>query len=213
VNVSEYLDSVREVLRDLPVAPIDECVNRIHRAYGAGRTIFLIGNGGSASAASHLAQDLAKGVILDQTVSQRIRALSLTDNVSYITAVANDDGYEFVYSAQLRTFASDGDLLIVISTSGHSRNILQALAVAKGRNMSIIGITGGNGSPLRDASDLVIGVPSADIGLIEGVHSVIFHYIASTLRSRISGVPVDAAALMSTGTLQSLSPAISVTTA
>lgn len=208
MNVREYVDSAHEVLRALPVDAIEECVSRLHRAYEAGRTIFIIGNGGSAAAASHLAQDLAKGAVLDWTAPRRIRALSLTDNVSYITAVANDDGYEFVYSAQLRAFASAGDLLIVISTSGRSPNVLEAVAVARARNMTIVGITGGTESPLRNASDLVIAVPVVDVGLIEGIHSVIFHYIACALRARISGVPVDAAALTPVGELHSFLPVV-----
>lgn len=209
MNVREYVESANQALRALPVDAIDECVDRIQRAYESSRAVFIVGNGGSAAAASHLAQDLAKGVVVDRAASHRIRALSLTDNVSYITAVANDDGYEYVYSTQLRTWASDGDLLIVISTSGRSRNILEALAVAKRRNMAIIGVTGGADSPLRDASDLVIAVPVTDVGLIEGVHAVVFHYIVAALRDRISGVPVDAAALTTAGALRSLLPVAS----
>jgi D-sedoheptulose 7-phosphate isomerase len=151
-------------------------------AYENDRTIFVIGNGGSAANATHFAQDLAKGVIPDQHITKRIRALSLTDNVSYITAVANDDGYQNIFSSQLRTFGSPGDLLIAISGSGNSANIIEAVMTAKALGIKCFGITGYDGGKLLPLSDSFIHVKLNDMCTVESIHSILFHYIIEKLK-------------------------------
>ncbi len=166
---------------------VNNLVDLIYDSYKNDRTIFIIGNGGSASNAAHLAQDMAKGAIYDQKVDKRIKALSLSDNISYITAVGNDDGFQHVFTSQLRTFAKEGDVLLTISCSGNSKNIIDAVEFAHSRNMKVVGVTGFDGGKLRQICDFPVHVPINDFGIVESVHSVIFHYLVIILRARIAG--------------------------
>jgi len=132
--------------------------------------IFLIGNGGSAYSASHFAQDLVKAC--------GISAESLVDNIGLVTAISNDDDYSYVFSKQLDIKYRDGDLLIAISCSGSSKNILEA---CKGRK--VISFTSGNGGELKKLS-LNVNVPTKDIYIAEGIHSLLLHYIIENLQER-----------------------------
>jgi D-sedoheptulose 7-phosphate isomerase len=149
--------------------------------------IFLIGNGGSAANASHFAEDLSKGVITDQSVEKRIRAMSLADNVPFMTASANDSGYENVFVSQLITFANQGDYLIAISGSGNSKNIIKAVEYSKIRKINVIGVTGYDGGKLKELCDISIHVPLEEMCTVESIHSIIFHYITGHLREVITG--------------------------
>ena len=191
MEIKEYLSIFKDVLDRLDGESINSMINEIHSAYSNDRTIFVIGNGGSAANASHFAQDLAKGVILDQSVEKRIRALSLTDNIAYITALANDDGYEKIFVAQMRTFANSGDLLIAISGSGNSPNVIEAVKYAKEKGIKVIGVTGYNGGKLKELSDISVHVSLNEMCMAESVHSVIFHYVISCLRSKITNEKFD----------------------
>jgi D-sedoheptulose 7-phosphate isomerase len=153
--------------------------------------VFLIGNGGSASKASHLAQDFSKGLIQNPNPSNRLKALSLTDNIPYITALGNDEGYENIFTGQLKIFANEGDYLLAISGSGNSKNIINAVNFAKSHNMTVIGVTGYDGGVLKKLSDISVHVNLNDMCMVESVHSMLFHYIVTNLRERISGVSID----------------------
>lgn len=191
MEIKEYLSIFKDVLDKLDENSIKEMINEIYNSYLKDQTIFVIGNGGSAANASHFAQDLSKGVILDQSVEKRIRALSLTDNIAYITALANDDGYEKIFVAQMRTFANNDDLLIAISGSGNSPNIIEAVNYAKNNRIKVIGITGYSGGKLKEFSDISVHVPLNEMCMSESVHSVIFHYVISYLRMKITDENFD----------------------
>lgn len=191
MEIKEYLSIFKDVLDKLDENSIKEMINEIYNSYLKDQTIFVIGNGGSAANASHFAQDLSKGVILDQSVEKRIRALSLTDNIAYITALANDDGYEKIFVAQMRTFANNDDLLIAISGSGNSPNIIEAVNYAKNNRIKVIGITGYSGGKLKELSDISVHVPLNEMCMSESVHSVIFHYVISYLRMKITDENFD----------------------
>ncbi|HOY31103.1 MAG TPA: SIS domain-containing protein [Bacteroidales bacterium] len=150
------------------------------------KTIFIIGNGGSASNASHLAQDLSRARIFYQEKECRVKALSLTDNISFITAVGNDFGYENIFSYQLQTFAEEGDVLIAISCSGNSKNVISAVHYAHSKNMTVVGITGFDGGELKRLSEINLHIPLDDFGIVESIHSAVFHYLAIELRTRFS---------------------------
>ncbi len=160
-------------------------VEALYEAYVHENIIFLIGNGGSAANASHFGQDLSKGTLPSIATSKRIRALPLTDNISFITALANDEGYESVFVEQLINLGRPADLLIAISGSGNSRNVLKAVEYANSRGMTTIGVTGFDGGVLRNIARINVHVPSDDMGLVEAVHSVIFHLAISQLKQRI----------------------------
>ena len=181
-----YLDEVKRMLDTLH-DQLEPFIDWLYQAYQEDRTIFLIGNGGSASNASHFGQDLSKGTLMDLSATKRLRAIALTDNVSFITALANDVGYESVFVQQLITLGRPGDLLVAISCSGNSSNVLKAVEYANDHGMKSIGITGFDGGRLRQIAQINVNVPSEDIGLVEAVHSVVLHLAVSHLRRGING--------------------------
>ncbi len=140
----EYLERVGELLDQLP-AQSDRFVESLYQAFEQGRTIFLAGNGGSAANASHFGQDLAKGTLSSMSATRRFRVIPLTDNIGFITALANDEGYDSIFEQQLRNLAQSGDLLVAISGSGNSPNVLRAVEYARSIGMKTIGVTGFDG--------------------------------------------------------------------
>lgn len=147
-----------------------------NRAY-----VFTCGNGGSASNASHLAQDLAYGTLVEAG-KNRLKVMALTDSVSTITKWANDEGYESIFSQQVRTWGRPGDLLIAISGSGNSKNVLGAVQMANALGMRTWGITGFDGGELKGLATRTVQVHSFNMGMVEAVHSVLFHWLVSYLK-------------------------------
>ncbi|MCH2171476.1 SIS domain-containing protein [Myxococcota bacterium] len=180
-----YFTRVGELLDSL-VEPSHRFAETLFTAFEAEATIFLAGNGGSAAAASHFGQDLAKGTLSSMDAVKRFRVAPLTDNVGYITALANDEGYESIFEQQLRNLARPGDVLIAISGSGNSPNILRAVEYANATNMTTIGVTGFDGGKLREQVDQEVHVPVDDMGMCEALHGVVFHYAMAHLRQRLS---------------------------
>jgi len=180
-----YLEKVRELL-DTLVEPSARLIETLFEAFEEERTIFLIGNGGSAAAASHFGQDLAKGTLSSMRAKRRFRVIPLTDNVGFITALANDEGYESIFEQQLRNLARRGDVLVAISGSGNSPNILRAVEYARSIGMKSIGITGFDGGKLRALADESVHVPIEDMGMTEALHGVIFHLVMAQLRTKLS---------------------------
>ncbi len=181
----EYLDKVRELLDELPEQS-DRFVETLYRAFEEERTVFLVGNGGSAANASHFGQDLAKGTLESMSAKRRFRVIPLTDNIGFITALANDEGYESVFEQQLRNLARPGDVLIAISGSGNSPNVLRAVEYARSIDMKTIGVTGFDGGKLRGMVDEGVHVPVDDMGMSEALHGVVFHIAMAQLRARLS---------------------------
>lgn len=177
MTFSEYTKYMNTALEKVSQQEIDKFIELIIDAYEKEKMIFVIGNGGSAANASHFAQDLAKGTRKNLEQGKRIKALSLTDNLPFITALGNDDGYETIFEQQLRTFAKAGDILIAISGSGNSPNIIKAVEWANKNGMTTIGITGFNGGKLRKINTHSVHVPLDDMCTSEGIHSSIMHYV------------------------------------
>lgn len=184
-DITDYIDSVARAAAAVDTAAVEACIDCLEAAYRDGRGVYVIGNGGSAANASHFAQDLAKGALPTFPAGKRFRVLSLTDNIAFITALANDIGYEHVFELQLRQFAQSGDVLIAISGSGKSPNILRAVAAAREIGMVVVGVTGYAGGPLRENSDIRLHVPLNDMCKTEAVHSVLMHAVVDRLRERI----------------------------
>lgn len=173
-----YCNYVGELLSKLDYISIGKVLDVLDIARQDERTIFFIGNGGSAATASHFANDLAIGTRLK---TKPFRAMSLTDNNAILTAIANDDGYQFVFSKQLDVLARPGDLIVAISASGNSPSIIEAVKLAKGRDCQVIGLTGFNGGELKDMADYCIHVDTAqgEYGPVEDIHMVMDHLIGS----------------------------------
>ena len=135
---------------------------------GRGRTTYIIGNGGSASTASHMAVDFTKGTQIEK--EHRLRVVSLTDNVATLTAWANDAGYSDIFTEQLKVLAKRDDLLIAISASGNSENILEAVRWANEEGLGTIGFIGFGGGKLKSLVDANITVSSCNYGVVEDFH-------------------------------------------
>jgi len=187
-----YFLGVESVLRELPFAIIDRVTDVLWRAYVEGRTVYIFGNGGSAALASHCACDLGKGTVVNG--NRRFRVLALTDNVPLMTAWANDASYEDVFAEQLATFVDEDDIVLAISGSGNSPNVVKALNVAKDAGAFTIGLTGFQGGRMKPLCDLCVIVPSDSMQIIEDLHVCVNHAIFSALRARMynSGVKTSA---------------------
>ena len=153
-----------------------------------GSTLYLVGNGGSAAAASHLSVDLGKGTVATDNLRdeshRRLRVVSLTDNVPWITAVANDLDYEQVFVQQLMSAAVDGDALMAFSGSGNSPNVLAAVDWANRHGLRTFGLTGFDGGKLKDLQQDGVHVDLADMGMVESVHVCLFHWVVDDVYAR-----------------------------
>jgi len=179
----EYLTGLCEVLSALPFHLVDQISEALHDAYLQGRTTYLLGNGGSAALASHMACDLGKGTIAPRR--PRFRAVSLTDNVPLLTAWANDFQFEDVFAQQLLNVVEKGDIVFAITTSGNSPNVVKALEVGRDAGAFNIGITGFDGGRVLGLCDLCLVVPSENVQHIEDAHLCLAHSVFSAVRHRL----------------------------
>jgi D-sedoheptulose 7-phosphate isomerase len=182
--ITGYLDELRHCLDTLPAADLARFLDCLERAYQDDRQVYIIGNGGSAATASHMAADLAKNVYPAVSTAQvrRFRVTSLTDNVALITALANDCGYERVFAEQLNNLLQKDDLVIAISASGNSPNILEAIALARERGARTAALLGFGGGRARDLVDVALVVDSGDYGHVEDLHLMLNHLVAAWMR-------------------------------
>lgn len=198
----EKLDTLKDTLRGylkvfsaLEEETFIESMGRVVRLLAQtrekGGTIFIAGNGGSASTASHWVNDLCKAT---KSLDRRsIRAMSLSDNVSWLTALANDEGYERAFSGQLENLAQAGDVLVVISASGNSPNLLAAVEVATARGVSTVGMLGFDGGDLRTVVDecLWVRTEKGAYGVVESVHSTLCHVVTTALAGERDPLPTS----------------------
>jgi D-sedoheptulose 7-phosphate isomerase len=191
MDIAKYLQAVQATINNLDPEVIASFATHLENAYNSNQSIYVIGNGGSAANASHFAQDLAKGIFFETPVAKTMKAISLTDNIAHITAIANDTGYQNIFSAQLNTYANTGDVLVCISGSGNSENIIEAVKAAKQKNMFVIGVTGFDGGQLKSMSNFSVHVPLHEMCTVESIHSIIFHLIVLELRERLAGQKVS----------------------
>ena len=186
LGVREYLDRVCDEIKRMDPAQIEGLSEQIEKAYHAGKFVFIIGNGGSGANASHLCEDLAKCTLRDFDNQKRLRVLSLTDNAPWLMAVANDLAYDRIFLEQLKNLGSPGDLLIAISGSGNSPNILKAVEWANDFGMTTVGITGYKGGKLKTLAHHNLHADIDDMGIAESLHQVVFHWIIDDMYRRIS---------------------------
>ena len=178
--LERYLVASAELLGKLPVAAIDGVIRALVQTMEAERFIYVMGNGGSAANAEHLVNDLGKGG--PRGFPRRFKILSLTGSVPLMTAWANDTEYDQVFAEQLRNFVGRGDLVMAISGSGNSRNVLNAITLARASGAVTVGLTGGDGGKLKPLCDHCVVVPSDDMQHIEELHLVVLHAIYSAIR-------------------------------
>lgn len=182
--VSGYLREISRCLESLPPEGVTRFLEAVERTYEDDRQMYIIGNGGSAATASHMACDLAKNVYPAVSISpvRRFRVTSLTDNVALITALANDCGYERVFSEQLTNVLQKDDLVVAISASGNSPNVVEAIALARKRGARTAALLGFDGGVVKDMVDVALVIDSHDYGHVEDLHMVLNHLMAAWMR-------------------------------
>lgn len=183
MDVEAYLERLTTAVGALPRHELTRLGDMLSRAYRNDKQVFTLGNGGSASTASHMAADIAKNTIRPNM--RRFRVLSLNDNAAMVTALANDLGYEHVFREQLQNLIRPGDLLIAISASGDSDNVLRAIHYARERCAEVAGILGFDGGKAASLVDVAVVVPSDHYGVIEDVHLIINHIIVDYFKSKL----------------------------
>lgn len=182
-TIDDYLQDMRHVLAEVPKDAILMTISMLYLAWAQRRQIFVLGNGGSASTASHIANDLSKATIAPDM--PRMRVIALTDNVALMTAWANDESYDCIFKEQLENLLQPGDTVLAISASGNSPNVLRAMEFAREKHAQTIGWTGRDGGRLKDLVEVCVHAPTDDIGMIESVHVVIDHLVTKNLAAAI----------------------------
>jgi D-sedoheptulose 7-phosphate isomerase len=175
-----YIDYLSSVLNNISLTGIEKFVEVLLEARERESSIFFIGNGGSAATASHFANDIAIGT---RTYEKPFRAISLCDNQAVITAIANDDGYEKIFSQQLQVLLKKQDVVVAISASGNSPNLLDAIDTAKKMNTITVGISAFDGGKMKEMVDVSLHVPTekGEYGPAEDAHMVLDHLISNYL--------------------------------
>ena len=173
--ISRYLQQQKAALDSIPQEAVGRIVERFRAALAEDRQIFVFGNGGSAANASHFVTDLGKGS--SDKVGRRFRVLSINDNVSWLTALGNDYAYEDVFVRQLENYARPGDLVMVMSVSGNSPNVVKAVEWAKRHGVFTVALVGGKRGRLAEVADLPIVIDSHHYGRVEDAHMAVCHMV------------------------------------
>lgn len=192
-HISKYLDEVKKISDTISKEDINKAIEILNEARLKNKKIFVIGNGGSASTATHFACDLNKYTSVPGKT--RFRVISLEDNVPLLTALVNDEGWDSVYHYQLENLMDDGDYLIAVSVHGGSgkdhaamwsQNLLRAAKYVQQRGGKVIGLVGFDGGALRNLADACITVPIDSTPQVEGFHLILTHMICSIIREKVS---------------------------
>ncbi len=178
--VNDYFTEMEHMLTSISHSDIQKVLSLLENVYYSGHRVFIMGNGGSAATASHFALDLAKNTITPDV--PRLKAISLTDHVPLITAWSNDTAYEHIFAEQLANMVEPGDVVIGISTSGNSLNVINALLLAKQSQAYTIGLLGATGGRIKDIVDAYILAPGQNIEQEEDAHMILAHVITRHMR-------------------------------
>jgi D-sedoheptulose 7-phosphate isomerase len=184
-HLDDYLSELKKSIDGLSRGEFLAIAGALLEAHRAGRQVFVFGNGGSSATASHMACDLAKGTVMPG--KKRFKVICLSDNIPLMTAWANDTSYDNIFSEQLDNLVSAGDVVIGISGSGNSPNVLNALRLARARKAKTIGLTGFNGGKMKALCDLCLIVPSESMQRIEDAHLIIEHALYSYIKEKLCG--------------------------
>lgn len=182
-RVANYLSSLQQTMNELPQEKIVGVIELLQAARLDGRQVFIMGNGGSASTATHFVCDLAKNTRKDGL--PHFKVIGLTDNMALFSAYANDEGYENVFSQQLANLLLPGDIVIGISASGNSMNVVNAIALAKTRNATTVGFTGFDGGQLAQMVAINVHANSSIIEHVEDIHLMLEHMIVKAIKDEV----------------------------
>src|SRR5688572_270359 len=184
--IHNYISTLQLTMDQLPRQLIADVIDLLQQARRKGSQVFILGNGGSASTASHFACDLAKNT--RQEGLPHFRVIGLTDNMAMFSALANDEGYENVFSEQLSSLVRPGDIVIAISASGNSKNVIRAAEVAHRCGATVVGFTGFDGGGLRQLANFNIHVSSNIIEHVEDIHLMLEHLIVRSIKDQVQSV-------------------------
>lgn len=190
LDAAAYLGRLSEELGRIDQGELLRWADLVFEAWENGRFVFIFGNGGSGTTATHMSEDLGKSLLrpehLGDDSKRRLKVMSLTDNLGWILAVGNDCGYDQIFVQQLMNFAGPGDLAIAISGSGNSPNVLAAVDWANRHELVTFGMTGYDGGKLRQLARDGLHVPINDMGMVESIHLALFHWVLNDVYARIN---------------------------
>jgi len=193
-----YLQRLQEEIAQVDQAALVRWADLVYRVWEQGNCVFILGNGGSGTTASHMCEDLGKSTLPEPALSdesrKRLKVLSLTDNVGWIMAVGNDLSYDQIFVQQLMNFGEAGDAVIAISGSGNSPNVLNAVDWANRHGLATFGLTGYDGGQLQQIQQDGLHVALDDMGMVESIHLCLFHWVLNDVHARINGTGRYAAA-------------------
>jgi D-sedoheptulose 7-phosphate isomerase len=191
LDAQAYLDRIAEELNRVDLAELRRWADLIYEAWQRERFVFIFGNGGSGTTATHMSEDLGKSTLkpehLNDENRKRLKVMSLTDNLGWILAVGNDCGYDQIFVQQLMNYGGPSDLAIAISGSGNSPNVLAAVDWANRHGLVTLGLTGFEGGKLRRMAQHTLHVPLTDMGMVESIHLALFHWVLNDVYARING--------------------------
>ena len=191
LNPRAFMERAAQEMLRIDPKEVQALADDIWECYQKGRFVFVIGNGGSGSNSSHFAEDMGKCTLcredFDNDKKKRLRILSLTDNQGWIMAVGNDVGYDQIFVQQLMNYGRPGDVLVAISGSGNSPNVLAAVDWANRHGLKTFGLTGYDGGRLRGMQQAGMHVPLDDMGMVESIHLCLFHWVLNDVYARING--------------------------
>jgi D-sedoheptulose 7-phosphate isomerase len=185
-----YVARLQEELSRIRLSELEKWSDLIYEAWKNGRWVFIFGNGGSGTTASHMSEDLGKSTLRPEDLrdesKKRLKVLSLTDNAGWIMAVGNDLAYDQIFVQQLMNYGGEGDLAIAISGSGNSPNVLHAVDWANRHGLVTFGLTGYSGGKLKQMARHGLHVPLDDMGMVESIHLCLFHWALNDVYARIN---------------------------
>jgi len=186
----QYLQRLQEEIAGTDQQALQRWADLLYDAWEQEHFVFIFGNGGSGTTASHMAEDLGKSTLseedLQDSTKKRLKVLSLTDNAGWIMAVGNDLGYDQIFVQQLMNYASPSDLVIAISGSGNSPNVLNAVQWANQQGLKTFGLTGYDGGQLKQEQQDGLHVALDDMGMVESIHLALFHWVLNDVFARIN---------------------------
>ena len=191
LTTAEYLDRLKDEIDRVDQAAMRTWADLTYQAWERGKFVYVIGNGGSGTTATHISEDLGKSSLREKDLQdeskKRLKIMSLTDNLGWILALGNDVGYDQIFVQQLMNYGSEGDLLVAISGSGNSPNILKAVDWANRHGLTTLGLTGYSGGKLKGMAKHTLHVELDDMGMVESIHLCLFHWVLNDVFARING--------------------------
>ncbi|MCA9216331.1 MAG: SIS domain-containing protein [Planctomycetales bacterium] len=185
-----YIDRLKQELDNVDQAPMKRWSDLIYEAWENGKFVYVFGNGGSGTTATHMTEDLGKSSLRESDLhdesKKRLKIMSLTDNLGWILAVGNDLCYEDIFVQQLMNYGQEGDLVLAISGSGNSENVLRAVDWANRHGLKTFGISGFSGGKLKEMQSDGIHVALDDMGMVESIHLCLFHWVLNDVFARIN---------------------------